>query len=202
MFIEKGYKMSKIKKRNIVICTVVFIVLALVICYFVYGNTMMNIKDEKSINSYLSVDKNKPVTILSQNTYEDYAGILYTDPVDSNENVIHFVYVKKHKLYPNRYIVLGGGKSNTGETECSKAYEDGAEKPIFFIYGKGDSDNICSVFEIDSETFIPVNKLEEIVLPAEDYVIAKDYKLENNENQVMVFNGSLGVEDVESLLGL
>ena len=129
-------------------------------------------------------------------------GILYTDPVDANDNVTHFAYLKKHKMYSNRYSLSGGGKDNTGQTQCSNAFEDGDTSPVIFIYGNGKEGNLCSVFEMDAHTFIPINKIDEITLPDGYFVIAKDYELSDKTNQVMVFDGSLTQDDIISMMGL
>lgn len=189
-------------KNKIILCIFLFLILALVIGYFGYGATLINVNDEESINAHIAVDKNKPITILAKEQLDDYIGILYTDPIDSNDNTTHFVYLKKHKLYSNRYVVLGGAKGNTGSVDCSKAYEDGAKKPVFFIYGNGNSKSVCSVFEVDSYTLEPINKLEEINTPENAFIIAKDYELENSENQVFVYDDSLSIDEVKTIMGM
>lgn len=191
-----------VNKKILIICIFILIIAAGVIGYFVYGNTMIDVESEKSINSHLAVDKSNPITILAKEQHEDYVGIFYTDPIDANDNVTHFAYVKKHKFYSNRYKVSGGGKDNTGQIQSSTAFEDGDLNPIIFIYGNGKANELYSVFEMDAHTFMPVNKLEEITIPDKNFVIAKDYQLSDKDNQVMVFEGSVTADDIISTMGL
>ncbi len=63
---------------------------------------MINIDDEKSLSDFLSANKDNPISILDFEKHENYVGILYTDPVDENNDMVHFVYLRKHNLYKNR----------------------------------------------------------------------------------------------------
>lgn len=173
------------------------IVLLLFGAYIIYGNTMINIDDEKSLSDFLSANKDNPISILDFEKHENYVGILYTDPVNENNDMVHFVYLRKHNLYKNRYVIKGGGKGNSTGADSTKAYDDEKDaKPLFFIYSQASEDNLCSVFEYNFLTGEIVKKLDELEVPQNSYVIAKSYDLEDElYNDIMVFDGSVSFEE-------
>lgn len=157
---------------------------------------MINIDNEKSLSAFLSANKDNPITILDLKKHENYAGILYTDPVDKDNDIVHFAYLRKHSLYKNRYIIKGGGKGNSVGVDSSKAYDEKDKLPIFFIYSNENDSELCSVFEFNFVTGEIVKKLDEFEVPQSSYVIAKCYDLEDElYNDIMVFDGSVSFED-------
>ena len=61
------------KKKILIISLFGFILVGLVSAYVIYGSTLIDITNEKSINKYLSDDEKNSVTILAMDTYQDYA---------------------------------------------------------------------------------------------------------------------------------
>ena len=75
--LESEYNMAK-KVLVISISIVAVIFVGLSISYLIYGSTLVNANDEKSISDYLSYDKNKPIEILAKKSYKDYVALQYT----------------------------------------------------------------------------------------------------------------------------
>lgn len=188
------------KKRFVLyfIPIIVFIVCVMAVC--VYKNTFININNEKSIQSHFSVNQNSPVKVLAMEKFNDYAGILYTDPDSENNGEYCFRYLKKFPLGKNLYHNYGGySKTNADGVNCIEIYEDGSESCILFIFALKSNDNTCSVFNINT---VPVTKLDEIKIDNVPFVIAKKYHVTEDNNSIAVFDGALSVDDVSQLLSL
>ncbi len=186
----------KSRNKKGILISVTVLITVIIVCiagYFGYGATMINPDDEQYISDFLSADKDNPITILDFEKYGDYAGVLYTDPVDKNSDIVHFTYMIRHNLYKNRYKIKGGGKGNTYEADSAKASDDGS---VFFIYSRATEADKISVFEFNILTGELIKKLDEFEVPETSYVITKSYELEDTlYDDIMVFNGSLSVDD-------
>ncbi len=187
----------KKNKKLIIIIVFILIVAGLIATYFIYGNTMININNEKSISNYLAVNKNEPIKILEMKKYEDYVGILYTDPSDKNENddYAHFVALVKHKFYRNRYIKKGSNYGNFTQASCYEIPNEKSEKAVYFIFDISRNETKCSIFEEDMTLNI-LKKIDEFDVPQTPYILVKEYKLENKYNNISVYNGSLALNDL------
>lgn len=161
--------------------------------YFAYGSTMININNEKSINSLLATDKDQPITILAKDEYKNCAGVFYTDPIDVDDGKTHFAYFIKNPFYTNRYSIKGGG-GGTNIIDCNQVQNEDNEL-IFFIYSSADKESKCSVFEMGPD-LLTIRKLEEIDTPKGPFIMVKEYDLESNDNQISVYNGSLSKDDL------
>lgn len=178
-------------KKTIITLFVLFTVIAGSFCaYFICSNSEIDFESDKSIISNLSANEEKAITILSKEKYKDYAAVLYTVPSDEK---IHFVYLIKHPYFFNRYIVKGGGSTNNG-VDCTKVQNDKGES-IFFIYDNADEASKCSAFELRSDGIIH-SKIEEIDTPKGPYIITKEYDFEDKQTEVLVFEGSKTLEEV------
>lgn len=159
---------------------------------------MININSEKSINNHLSLTKSNSVTILGIEQYDDYCGILFIDPVDDPEGTTHFKCLKKNKLFSNMYYEIGSAnQQNQSGVNCYKAYEDGDETAVFFIYGLGNDFDKCTSFEL---TINSVNKLEEISVSNTPYILIRTYDLEDQQNNIIVLDGSLSEKEFNQML--
>ena len=189
--------MKKNKKFIIFIIIFIFITVGFTVAYFVYGNTLINIDNEKSISDYLAVDKSNPIRILEMKEYEDYVGILYIDPSDKNEDddYAHFVALIKHKYYQNRYIKKGSNYGNFTQVSCYRIPDVNSENAVYFIFDISRNETKCTVFEEDMTLNI-LKKLDEFDVPQTPYILIKEYKLENEYNDISVYNGSITLDDL------
>lgn len=189
--------MKKNKKFIIFIIIFIFITVGFTVAYFVYGNTLINIDNEKSISDYLAVDKSNPIRILEMKEYEDYVGILYIDPSDKNEDddYAHFVALIKHKFYQNRYIKKGSNYGNFTQVSCYGIPDVDSENAVYFIFDISRNETKCTVFEEDMTLNI-LKKLDEFDVPQTPYILIKEYKLENEYNDISVYNGSITLDDL------
>lgn len=189
--------MKKNKKFIILIIIFIFITVGFTVAYFVYGNTLINIDNEKSISDYLAVDKSNPIRILEMKEYEDYVGILYIDPSDKNEDddYAHFVALIKHKFYQNRYIKKGSNYGNFTQVSCYRIPDVNSENAVYFIFDISRNETKCTVFEEDMTLNI-LKKLDEFDVPQTPYILIKEYKLENEYNDISVYNGSITLDDL------
>lgn len=184
----------KLKKKRFIVLPILIVLIAVCAAvYLGYGSTMINPDNENSIINYLSIDKDNPITILAQEKYKNYIGILYTDPSDENNNTVHFDYFEKHNLYKNRYQHKGESSGNNGPDNIKL---DMGEKNecYFFIYDQKSDYNKCSVFE--TENGIPIKKLEELDIKNTAYLITRNYNLENKDNEILLFNGSYSLKQI------
>ena len=96
--------------KKIMIFTVIISICIIVITvvYNVYGNTLIDIRNETSISNNFSTSPSQPINILATAQLDDYFGVLYSDPEDKDEGFIHFKYITKAKLYINKYHNIGG----------------------------------------------------------------------------------------------
>src|SRR5699024_4896979 len=156
-------------------------------------------------------DPDQPITILATEKNGDYFGILYSDPTDGNQNIYHFNYITKAKLYKNKYHAAGGYSATTYGTLCvceANFRDEGRTTSEVFIYRVGktaDSGDICSVFKYNiTESYIvpeevkdeqeirdkmkkladSCKKLDEFDLPNGDaFIIAKSYQIDKPDDR-------------------
>lgn len=189
--------MKKNEKLVVFICLFILIIFCLTITYLIYGNTLINIYNEKSINNYLAIDKNEPIEILEMKKYGDYVGVLYIDPSDKNEDndFTHFVALEKHKFYQNRYIKKGSNYGNFTQVSCYRIPDVDSENAAYFIFDISRNETKCTVFEEDMTLNI-LKKLDEFDVPQTPYILIKEYKLENEYNGISVYNGSITLDEL------
>lgn len=179
-------------KKYITIITLISLlaVIAGAFCiYFFCSDFKINIESDKSIISNLSANEDSAVTILAKEKYKDYAAVLYTAPSDEK---VHFAYFIKHRFF-NRYSIKGGGSTNNG-VDCTKVQNDDGEL-IFFIYDNASEASKCSAFELNFDGTVQ-SKIDEIDTPKGPYIITKEYELNDKENEVLVFEGSKTIEEI------
>lgn len=211
-------------KKLKVIIPVIFlcIALGLVITYFAYGSTLIDITSEESINKNLAVDPQQPIKILATAKNGDYFGILYSDPTDGDETAFHFRYVSKAKLYKNKYHNVGGSSLFYGDYLCYDEVntndEDRTTSEVF-IYSAGrteESGDECTVFKYNStDSYIvpgdtdpqqitekyekladSYKKLDEFTLPDDDaFIIAKSYDIDNPDERIDVINKNVSEKE-------
>lgn len=156
------------KKLKIIIPAILLIIVAgLLSAYFIYGSTLIDITNEKSIINALSTDANQPVKIIKTAKNGNYFAVLYTDPADENEGYHHFRYITKAKLYRNKYHNIGGYGTSINDPELDwdvldtdifnylRHSEDKKSKTVrVFIYTFNSNlfeNNKCSVFEYNTK---------------------------------------------------
>lgn len=214
------------KLKTIIPILFLLLVIGVVSAYFIYGSTLIDITNEKSIINALSSDSNQPITIIKTAQNGDYFGVLYSDPVDENEGYYHFRYITKAKWYKDKYYNIGGdGTIINAPDICYDILNqsDKNNKTVeAFLYTFNSNlfeNNKCSVFECnpegteiifeeitDTEQIIEkrqkladsYKKIDEFELPNEDiYIIPKNYELSQSDNQISFVNGSISVEDMK-----
>ena len=168
----------------------------LTIIYLLYGSTMININSESSINKKLASDSNSQVEILASNEYCGWAGVLYRESCD---DLTHFVYLKKHKFYKNRYIICGKWKGSYTACEAKNSTMQYNEKAVCFIFGNCEKNTKYSIFEFDIHTGKLCKKLDEIDVYENSFVLTKMYDMNNNSNNIFVFDGSCNIDDINEL---
>lgn len=217
-------KNKKIIKISLLILFAIIIIGAVSV-YFIYGSTLIDITNEKSISDNLAADPDQPITILATEKSGDYFGILYSDPTDGNQNIYHFNYITKAKLYKNKYHAEGGYSTFTNGTLCvceANLGDAGRATSEVFIYRIGkteDSGDICSVFKYNiSESYIDsekvkdeqeiidkmekladsFKKLDEFNLPDVDaFIIAKSYQIDKPDDEITIENKSVSQEEMK-----
>ena len=187
-------KTVKHKKRFLIIgIALIFIVVAGCIAgYIGYGSTMINPDNEESVINYLSTDKNRPINIIETKKYGNYFVILYTNPVKTEENKYssQMDYFVKHKFYSNRYVCLGGsGGNQTQQMVHFTHFNDSDGSTLCFIGDLESDETRCSAFELGEDLDL-VRKLDEFEVPKTSYIIVKQYKLKNERNYVVFYDGS------------
>lgn len=186
------------KKVSTLIIIVLSIVLIFVFGYVGYGSTMINIENEKSIINHLSSNKNNPINILATQKYGNSFLIVYTDPVKTKEKKYssYFSCFTKHKFYKNRYKYQGGttGKQTeimvSGITLDNEIEQNGTV--VYAIANVASEETKCSIFEADSETGIPIKRLNVIdVLKGQPYIIVKKYQIQSPNNMLIAYDGEI-----------
>ena len=221
-----GEKMKKLK----IIISVIFsvIVIGLLSVYFIYGSTLIDITNEKSIINALSSDSNQPIVIIKTAENGNYFGVLYSDPVDEDDCCFHFRSITKAKLYRNKYHNIGISSTSyvvpvdEGEINVDELNEiDENTKTVeSFLYTfEGDllKSNKCSVFEYNSDVIIEEDtdekqviemmqkradsykKIDEFDLPNEQiYILPIVYELSQPGNQICLEVGSVSEDEMKS----
>lgn len=213
------------KLKVIILVLLLILLIGAAAGYFIYGSTLIDITNEKSISDNLAADPSQPITILATEKNGDYYGILYSDPTDGNQNTYHFNYITKAKLYKNKYHAAGGYSATTYGTLCvceANLGDAGRTTSEVFIYRVGktaDSGDICSVFKYNiTESYIvpeevkdeqeirdkmkkladSCKKLDEFDLPNGDaFIIAKSYQIDKPDDEITIENKSVSQEEMK-----
>lgn len=214
------------KLRFIIPISFLLLVIGISATYFIYGNTLIDITNEKSISDALSSNPEQPVTIIKTAQNGDYFGMLYSDPADKDDEYYHFRYITKAKFYKNKYHNIGGSGTIINEPNICYDFlnqnDDNNKTVEAFLYTFNSNlfeNNKCSVFEcntkdteIDFEEITDekqiiekmqkladsYKKIDELNLPNEQiYIIPKNYELSQPDNQISFVNGSISVEDMK-----
>lgn len=185
------------KKKILIISLFGFILVGLVSAYVIYGSTLIDITNEKSINKYLSDDEKNSVTILAMDTYQDYALVVYTTSEDL-DSVQKREFIK-HKLYKNRYRSVGSRNQTNGYSVSLNRVRnaDFEDENVYAISNVQSDYTSCSIFEIDNNTMRILKKVDEVDVPNKAYIIFKEYRLESEDHSLIAFNGSLDMNDEE-----
>lgn len=208
------------KKAKIIIPTILLIaVIGITAAYFIYGSTLVDITNEKSINNHFAIDPEKPITILKTAKVGDYFGVLYKDPLNE-EYDYSFRYITKSPFYKNRYCNIGGysnfsGSETLGFTSIKSSNEEENKTDVFICYFGNNKYkyNTCSVFTYNlTENAINYEKItkdeeiaekmeamaaslkktDEIELPNDNtFVITKTYNLDYPYEIMEIYDGSL-----------
>lgn len=196
--------------------------------YFIYGSTLIDVTDEKSISDHLAVDPEQPITILKTAKSGEHFAVLYKDPTDEDENLYHFRYITKAKFYKNKYHNTGGYSTTTYGSLCmdeintSDSERKTADVFIYRIGKTAESTDICSVFkynfdesyinydEITNEQQIitkikeqaaSLKKLDAFDLPQEDaFIIAKTYPIDKPTDNISIENGHVSEDEMRQSL--
>ena len=186
------------KKVSTLIIIVLSIVLIFVFGYVGYGSTMINPDNEQSIINVLSTDKSNPINILATKKYGNRFLVLYTDPVKikENENSSCFSTFVKNKFYKNRYSAssIGTGDGTEIQVEGTELEDASLQKDtrVFAIANVATEETKCSIFEADSETGIPIKRLDVIdVLKGQPYIIVKKYQIQSPNNMLIAYDGEI-----------
>lgn len=188
--------MNHLKRALFSFITLMVITAILVIIYLLYGSTMININSENSINKKLAADSNSQVEILASKEYCGWAGVLYRE---SGDDLTHFVYLKKHKFYKNRFIICGEWKGNCIACETKNSNMLFLGKSVCFIFGNSEKNTKYSIFEFDNNTGKLCKKLDEIDVYENSFVLIKMYDMNNHSNNIFVFAGSCNMDEVNAL---
>lgn len=185
------------KKKILIISLFGIILVGLVSAYVIYGSTLIDITNEKSINKYLSDDEKNSVTILAMDTYQDYALVVYTTTEDlASVQKREFI---KHKLYKNRYRSVGSRNQTNGYSVSLNRVRnaDFEDENVYAISNVQSDYTSCSIFEIDNNTMRILKKVDEVDVPNKAYIIFKEYRLESEDHSLIAFDGSLDMNDEE-----
>ena len=214
------------KKRMIFTVIISMCIIVITVVYNVYGNTLIDIRNETSISDNFATSPSQPINILATAQLDDYFGVLYSDPVDANEGCYHFKYITKAKFYKNKYHNIGGSGTSINETEIMydilNARDKNNKTVNVFLYTFNSTlfeNNKCSVFEYCSDGYEmdyskitdekqivekmqkladSYKKIDEFELPNEKiFIIPKTYELSSANNQISFINGSVSIEDLK-----
>lgn len=190
--------MKRNKKRFIIFLIFIVFIGACAAVYFGYGSTMINPDNEQSIINVLSTDKSNPINILATKKYGNRFLVLYTDPVKvkENENSSCFSTFVKNKFYKNRYSAssIGTGDGTEIQVEGTELEDASLQKDtrVFAIANVATEETKCSIFEADSETGIPIKRLDVIdVLKGQPYIIVKKYQIQSPNNMLIAYDGEI-----------
>ena len=190
--------MKRNKKRFIIFLIFIVFIGACTAVYFGYGSTMINPDNEQSIINVLSTDKSNPINILATKKYGNRFLVLYTDPVKvkENENSSCFSTFVKNKFYKNRYSAssIGTGDGTEIQVEGTELEDASLQKDArtFAIANVATEETKCSIFEADSETGIPIKRLDVIdVLKGQPYIIVKKYQIQSPNNMLIAYDGEI-----------
>ena len=190
--------MKRNKKRFIIFLIFIVFIGACTAVYFGYGSTMINPDNEQSIINVLSTDKSNPINILATKKYGNRFLVLYTDPVKvkENENSSCFSTFVKNKFYKNRYSAssIGTGDGTEIQVEGTELEDASLQKDtrVFAIANVATEETKCSIFEADSETGIPIKRLDVIdVLKGQPYIIVKKYQIQSPNNMLIAYDGEI-----------
>lgn len=203
IFLKKSNK-KLILPIGIVFVLVMILCIGAVFGYFVYGSTLIDVTNNKSLNSHLAHDKNQSINILVTNEYEGYFAVLYTDPSDLPDTLFHLQVLEKNKYYDNKYSESAAlSKLQNSSQEVSLLHVNFAESEhaVCFIADNENNVTKCSLFEFDPYTLQAIKKLDEIDVPQTDYIIIKEYELEHEENTVFAFDGSKDMNEIREIFG-
>lgn len=154
------------KKLKIIIPAIFLIVaIGVLSAYFIYGSTLIDITNEKSISNALEIDPKQPITIIKTAKNGDYFGILYSDPADGDDSCFHFRSITKAKLYRNKYHNIGilstsyvipvdEGDINVDELNEIDENTKTVESFLYTFEGNSLKSNKCSVFEYNNSDVI------------------------------------------------
>ncbi len=154
------------KKLKIIIPAILLIIVAgLLSAYFIYGSTLIDITNEKSIINALSSNTNQPINIIKTAKNGNYFGILYSDPSDGDDQCYYFRSITKSKLYKNKYhnigisstsYVIPNDEGNINVDDLNEIDENTKTIESFLYTFEGNSlkSNKCSVFECNSSGII------------------------------------------------
>lgn len=188
--------MTKTRKKVLIAFTVLIsVILCCIIAYFVYGNTMININSEESINKHLAADANNPINIIATKKYEDYFAVLYTDPIDVDEDddYAHYAVLAKHSLYKNRYRCVGRNWGNFGDAGCDQLNSMESDHAVCFIYDIPRNNSKCLVFEEDM-SLQSIRKLDEFEVEQNGYIIIKEYDLLSKYHTITTYGDLLEID--------
>lgn len=217
------------KKLKIIIPAIfLIVVIGLLSAYFIYGSTLIDITNEKSISNALATDPKQPITIIKTAKNGDYFGILYSDPADGDDSCFHFRSITKAKLYRNKYHNIGisstsyvipvdEGDINVDELNEIDENTKTIESFLYTFEGNSLKSNKCSVFEYNSDVIIEEDtdekqvietmqkladsykKIDEFDLPNEQiYIIPIMYELSQPGNQISIEIGSVSEEEMRN----
>lgn len=205
-----GVEIMKKAKSKIII-TAVVLAAVLVVGFtgiYLFETSMLNPDSEKSIircinhqkTSELTENKIGPVkTIYKTQKHGDYFFVLYSKDVQESENdsTACFAAFKKDNHFKNRYRYSGFSGNSTYEQVHTYTYydeKDNTSTKVTCVLANIKSENTkCSVFETD-EALVPIKKLDEVDIPQSNYILIKEYELESRDNDITVYDGSVGLE--------
>lgn len=193
--------MTKSKKRGLLAAGIVLAVLliAALCAWLIWGNVkLINFSNAWSINHALAADPGDPITILAEADYKDQKFILYTDPIDESENVVHQADFKKQFGFPNGYALSGGGSTNNHILRMDPV-DDGSN--TYFVYYIADFEpTTWSVFEIDLNTNEVIRKVAEIDTPQAPFVIVETFDFSLDDTKIYEpVEGTPSLEEVRAL---
>lgn len=154
------------KKLKIIIPAILLIVaIGVLSVYFIYGSTLIDITNEKSISNALATDPKQPITIIKTAKNGDYFGILYSDPADGDDSCFHFRSITKSKVYRNKYHNIGisstsyvipvdEGDINVDDLNEIDENTKTVESFLYTFEGNLLKSNKCSVFEYNNSDVI------------------------------------------------
>lgn len=193
----------KNKSRNKIIISSIFVVvvlaIGLLVFWLIWGNVrLINFSNDWSVNHALAADPNAPITILAEADYEDYKFILYTDPIDESENIVHNAHFQKQPGFPNSYALSGGGSTNNPMLRIDPVEE--GSNTCFIHYSADYAPTTWSLFEIDYNTNEVARKVAEIDTPQAPFVIVEtfDFSLDDTKGYEPV-EGTPSLEEVRAL---